>query len=1103
MQAPRMVRAASLPFHAAALATLILSLAIPQRLDAQVSGGTVTGTVSDVSGAVIPGVQLSIKDVATAVTRTVISDAAGLYTAPNLLPGTYEITATAPGFATQVRSGITLTVGAQLELNFTMQVGQATQRVQVTGEAPAVELATSAVSAEISSTTVRELPLNGRDWTQLATLQIGVLAVRTQIASSGTINKGSRGFGDQLTNSGHRPNENNYRVNGISINDYANASPGSVLGGQLGVDGIQEFSVLTTNYSAEYGRTSGAVINAITKSGTNQLHGDAYWFLRDKNLDARNFFDNALPPFHRNQWGGSAGGPIKKDRTFIFGNFEGIRQDKSLSFHSIVPTTAARAGDLCSIPTTGTCVPNTITIDPKVAPYLPLYPFPNAGLVPGANGDTGFVNTAGLQPVTENYVTARGDDKISDKDSLVGSWFLDRSTQNTPDNLLDSTSEVFSQRQLYSLEETHVFGPGVVNVVRFGYSRVQALVNTPGVALTTAAGDTSLGLFPGFYAPILNVPGLTLMQGSLGSQSPAVPVQNSFQFYDDAFLTRGTHSLKTGFAVERIQSDYFSRSRPNGSFSFPSLTGFLLNEPKALTTIQNPPAAKVIAGRQTVFGGYVQDDWRARPNLTLNLGLRYEPATLPTEANNNFGVMQDLYTGGVTLHVPHPWKTNQTLRNFEPRVGFSWDPFHNGRTAVRGGFGIFDVLPLPYLTVVSFSGDYPYAETGSKSKLPTGSFPDGAFALVSFAPSKLKSRWIEQNPHRNYAMNWNLNVQHEITPSLTAMIGYVGSRTVHQPFTEDDANMVLPTLTSAGYLWPFPVGSGTVLNPNVGIVSPLFWDDDAFYHALQAQITKRMGHGFQAQGSYTWGKCIDDGTGGKDGDPFTNSIVTLLFFDRQGRRGVCDMQVAQNLVLNYVWQVPTPKFASGALSYLTGGWEVGGIFSASTGSPFTLVMGGDPLGQNNTDPWPFPDRLTGPGCANPTIAGNANNYLKLNCFSPPVAPASFASVCQPAAPSVAAVIPNTCMNLFGNAGRNTIIGPGLAEFDFSLFKNNYVRRISENFNVQFRAEFFNVFNRANFQSPIANSTIFNQDGTPVGGAGAINATTTDPRQIQFGLKIIW
>lgn len=1083
------------------LLTLLLSIQLVNWANAQVAGATLTGTVSDPSGSSIPNAQVSIRDVATGVTRNVEADNVGFYTAPNLLPGNYGVSVTAPGFSKELRTGITLTVGAQQALDIKMQVGQVTQTVEVTGEAPAVQLTSSTLSAEVSATTVRELPLNGRDWTQLATLQLGVLSVRTQMTTTGTVNKGSRGFGNQLTNSGHRPNENNYRVNGISVNDYSNGSPGSAMGLNLGVDGIQEFSVLATNYSAEYGRTSGGVINAITKSGTNQFHGNLYGFMRDEGLDARNFFDTTLPPFHRNQFGGSAGGPIIRDKTFIFGDFELIRQDRSLTFRNTVPTAAARAGNLCSVPTTGKCVPNTIKVDPKVAPYLPFWGFPNGGLTPNGNGDTGFLVTASVQQASDNYVTTKVDHKISGADSLVASFFFDRSPQTTPDSLLNSVNQVFSQRQMYSLEETHVFGPKLVNAVRFGFSRVHGLLGDPVTALNPLAADTALGAISGRAAPILVVPGLTTMQGGFGSSTRSNFIQNSFQYYDDAFITRGTHAIKFGFAAERIQYNGTTVPRGNGSFSFPSLQGFLLNQP---TSVRFPNAQflREIGGRQTAFGVYVQDDWRARSNLTLNLGLRYEPVTLPSEAHNGFGVVQDFYGGSVIVPVTSLWQTNQTLRNFAPRIGFAWDPFHNGKTAVRGGFGIFDMLPLPWIAVGPSNGVYPFGAESSAGKLPALSFPTGAIALAGFKLSSLTSRYVEQHPHRNYAMNWNFNIQRQLGGSTTVMVGYVGSHTVHQPFTIDDANTVLPTLTSAGYLWPFPVGSGTRLNPNVGSLRPTFWGGDGFYDSLEFQATKRMSHGFQVQGSYTWGKCIDTGTGGATPDPFMNSVTSLINV-REARRGLCDFNVAQNVVVNYVWQVPSPKFGSQVLSRLAGGWQLGGIVSVSSGTPFTALMGGDPLGQNNQDPVPFPDRLSGPGCENPVNPGNINNYLKLNCFSPPVAPASFTSVCQPAAASVAATIPNTCMNLFGNAGRNNLIGPGLAEFDFSLFKNNYFPRISESFNVQFRAEFFNIFNRANFQSPIDNAVIFNQNGTSVAGAGAIDATATDPRQIQLGLKIVW
>ncbi len=419
------------------------------------------------------------------------------------------------------------------------------------------------------------------------------------------------------------------------------------------------------------------------------------------------------------------------------------------------------------------------------------------------------------------------------------------------------------------------------------------------------------------------------------------------------------------------------------------------------------------------------------------------------------------------------------------------------------------MLPLPWLWGFSLASSYPFQVFTLGSNPPQGSFPAGALSFVGFNLNKAQLKYVQPNPPRDYAMNWNFNIQHEITPSLTAQIGFVGSHTVHAAVTPDDMNLILPTLTSAGYLWPCNkafnpcTGQGSEFNPNTADMRPTVWDDTAFYSSLQVQVTKRMSHGFQAQGSYTWGQCIDQGSSGEVGDPYQNSITSPLWFDRASRQGLCDYNVGQNFVANYVWDVPTPKFGGAFAEHVLGGWEVGGIFTASTGTPYTLLMAGDPVGMLG-DPWPFPDRLVGAGCTgNDVNPGNPNNFVKLNCFSPPIAPASFAAVCQPAAPSVAAVIPNTCMNLNGNAGRNQQVGPGLMDFDFSLFKNNYIKRISENFNVQFRAEFFNILNRANFQSPLDNLYLFNQDGTPVGGAGAIDATANASREIQFSLKVIW
>ena len=1056
---------------------------------AQVAGATLSGEVTDASGAVIPQAQVAVKNLGTGITTTVAVNADGFYSAPNLLPGTYEMTCSAPGFTTEVRSGITLEVGAQQVLNFSLKVGQVTEKVQVTGEAPAVQLASSSISAVVSSNAVVELPLNGRDWASLATLQPAVNAIETQQPNGVNASRANRGFGNQLSISGTRPQLNNYRLDGISIVDYAGGSPGSVLGVTLGVDAIAEFSVLTSNYDASYGRTSGGVINAITKAGTNQFHGDAYEFLRNSALDARQFFDSTIPPFRRNQFGGSAGGPIQKDKTFFFADYEGLRQALSTTNVDLVPSPDARNGILHNADGSTT----TVTVDPAVAAYIAaFYPLPNAGLV--GTGNTGHFDIPTNNISTENFITTRIDRKFSDKDSISGTWFWDKGLNDTPDALDQWILGNKSLRTMVALEETHVFSPSLVNSVRGGYSRVHEIANT-GISVINplAANTTTFSAFPGQVAPGVSVPGLTTFAGGIGGLSSPDHVWNSFQGYDDAFLTKGTHSIKFGFAFERMEHQIHIPGTSNGNFKFGSLEGFLTNLPSSLTA--KPGFIREFGARQSLVGGYFQDDWRLRPNLTVNLGLRYEMVTVPTEVHNFLSNLP-IYTAS-TPNLGSPYFNNPTLRNFEPRVGFAWDPFHDGKTAVRGAFGLFDALPLNYEFYVQEANSAPFGATTSASPLPAGSFPAEA-GLLAVTSTSGAGASIQFNPPRNYVLIWNLNIQHQITPSTALTVGYVGNHGVHMENKTDDVNMVDPTLTPDGYLWPFPAGSGTRINPAFGQIRGTYWGGTALYDALEVQLAKRMSHGFQVQGSYTWGKDLDTGSASVIGDPFTNSITSLLWFCNQCRKGFSDFNIAQTLSVNYIWDIPTPKNWGGVAAHVLGGWEVGGIITAETGVPITPLIGGDPLGQNSSDPFDYPDRLTGPGCQSPVNPGNPNNYIKLNCFGLPTAPTALLAECSPFAAA-----PGTCANLFGNGGRNEVVGPGLATWDFSLFKNNYIKKVSENFNVQFRLEVFNILNKPNFGTPVDNSTLFTSSGTPVGGAGAVDNTSTAAREIQFALKLIW
>ena len=1100
-----------------ALGALGLSLLIAANVWSQVSGGTLSGTVNDTSGATLPQAQISIRNTATGVSTSTTANSDGFYSAPNLLPGSYEVKASAPGFSTEVRSGITLTVGTQQVLNLTLSVGQITETVRVTGEAPVVELTSSTIGDVLTSTTVVELPLNGRSWTDLATLQPGVNAMTTQMSYTSAVDRGLRGFGTEMTISGARPQQNNYRLDGISMNDYGNGGPGSVLGGNLGVDAIQEFSVLTTNYSAEYGKTAGGVINAITRSGTDQFHGSAYEFLRNSALDARNFFDGpVIPEFRRNQFGASAGGPIQKDRTFVFGDYEGIRQAKGISALDIVPSADARAGHLhytnnppphCTVTSATEC---TVTVDPSAQKYLPLFPLPNDTASTG-NLDSGFFRFAGAQVVREDFFTVRLDHQFSQKDKVFGTYVFDKTPFTAPDAMNNVLKTSKTLHQQYTLEETHVFNSSFVNTVRFGFSRVAADVFIGLSAITPSAADTSLSAEPGRDAASVIIQGgnFTPLPGGVLAPSSSTIRWNSFQGYDDAFLTKGTHSLKFGIAVERMQLNRLGASLPGGVFTFGSLANYLTNNPKKyqsglISTLTER------GFRQTLVGGYLQDDWRWRSNVTLNLGLRYEMVTVPTEVHGRLDNLPTLSSATQTLG--DPVFANPTLRNFEPRVGFAWDPFKNGKTAVRGGFGLFDSLPLLYQIMLVEGTSAPFFEKGtlSGSNLPPGSF----FVPPPLTGSSLQSSYYDSKPHRNYVMQWNLNVQREITPSLTALVGYVGSHGVHMPYEVDDLNMILPTLTSAGYIYPEPsVGDGQRLNTSFGSINGIFYKGNSSYNALLAGVTKRLSHGVQFQTSFTWSKSIDNSSATMQGDQFTNGITSLDWFDPRLTRGPSDFSVPRTLVISVTWLVPSPKSLTGPAAFIANGWTLGGIFKLSDGMPWTPTFGtgSDPQGKGNSDDYAYPNRLTTPGCKSLVNPGNPDNYIKTECFVVPTAPnaAFWAANCDPAPPSLGDNVDPAslqCYNLRGNAGRNIIPGPGLKDLDFSIFKDNYIKRISETAKVQFRAEIFNIMNHPNFGGPVVGTgaaDVLDGTGVVIPAVGKLTTTTTDAREIQFALKLIW
>jgi hypothetical protein len=495
--------------------------------------------------------------------RAAKSNGAGVFDVPDLPPSSYEITISATGFQTQRRTKIELSVGAQQLLNILLNPASVSSNVEVTTAAPGVDLANAGISGVEDGKTTRELPLNGRDWTQLALLQPGVSAVRTQNTLNGsTANRGSRGFGSEVSIGGGRPTQNNYFLDGISLNDYTNGVPGSVLGLALGVDSIQEFSVLTNNYNATYGGTSGGVVNAVSRSGANATHGDAFEFLRNDKLDARNFFDGQKPPFRRNQFGAAGGGPVRHDKTFFFFNYEGLQQALTSTGIATVPSAAARAGNLST---------GKITVSPVIVPFLAIWPLPNGALL-GA-GDTGQYVFAAKNPATQNSGSAKLDHALSHSDNLAMTFSADNGHSQTPDAL----NSIFANNSLWrntaSINESHVFSPAIVNVFRMGLNRVTAegLATSPGN--NPAATDLSLGVLPGRDAPILTVPGLTTYSGGNKGLTTTDFWFTNFQFYNDLSIQRGKHSLKIGGNFVRYRYNTQVASAPNGEYDFSTCQG--------------------------------------------------------------------------------------------------------------------------------------------------------------------------------------------------------------------------------------------------------------------------------------------------------------------------------------------------------------------------------------------------------------------------------------------------------------------------------------------------------------------------------------------------
>lgn len=1017
----------------------------------QVSTGIISGTITDPQGAMVPGAAVTIKSLDTGLGRRVLSDEKGSYRAVGLSTGHYELRVEQQGFDAQVRTGLTLTVAQEMVVNFDLKVRSVTAEVVISGDAAQVETTVSTLNGLVDEKKIRDLPLNGRDMAQLILLQPGVTNSRASVQSSNT------GRGTRFSVAGSRPSQNLFTLDGTTINDALNNTPGSAQGLLIGVETVKEFRVLTNTYSAEYGRATGGVFVAVTKSGTNDLHGSLFEFLRNDLFDARNFFDKEKPAFRRNQFGFTIGGPIAKNRSFYFGSYEGLRERKGITTVSIVPDSNARLGTLPG--------QATITVDKRSLPILDLYPFPNGKNF--SDGTAEFIGTTN-RVSDGDFFTVKLDHKFVESDTMFVRYLFDDSEQLLPRNFPEFPNLAVNRKQVVTIQEMKVISAQIVNEARFGFNR-----STPAELVSTTS--RSLSMIAGKDLGEVNVSGLS----DVGTDrtNPKLFFQNNFQAGDSLFLTRGRHNLKFGDSFDRFQVNGNSESRTRGQLRFRTLTDLLRFRVQDLQGASSD--SDFIRGyRQSLLGFFIHDDFKATSRLTLNVGLRYEFATTPFEVNGKVSNLRDILDKQVTVGDPYFMPSRL---GFAPRVGFAYDVFGNGKTALRGGFGLFHEQPLFNLYRNPVFRSLPYVNRGRLAQADVPSLPVSG-SLFKGVDQITETFEFRLRP--TYVMQFNLNVQKEIFPGGVVSVAYVGSRGVNL-FGMGDVNTAVPILSDGREF--FPAGAKR-RNPTFDQVRKIFQGFNSFYNSLNIGFVKQFSRGLQFQSSYTYGKSIDDRSGTSGRQEYSNGQARGFDpYNRRLDRGRSDYDVRHNFVANATYELPFGKGLKGMNGQLWSGWQLNTIITLSSGVPFSPLVSGDPDRDATDDNAARPNRAAGVSLI-PQGGRTVDLWFNPAAFAPPE------------------------LGFRGTAGRNIVTGPNFKSVDFSIVKNF---PIGEKRALQFRAEMFNLFNRANFDLP-SNS----QDGEqiftyipasgntparfdPTASVGRIFSTVGDSREIQFALKFIF
>ncbi len=999
---------------------------------ARAQTASLSGTVTDPSGGVIPGVSLTLTELGRKLTRTTISDDGGNYAFTSLWPGKYELKAEQPGFKTFVHSGITLEVDQRTQLNVTLQVGEVGETVTVTGEPPLVRTQDTTLGGVVENRRIMEMPLNGRFFLDLANLLPGTVHSnnpRTFLAG-GTA---AGAFG--INTGGSREDQVNYLVEGINLNDMVQ----NQITFQPNIEFIQEFKIQASSFSAELGRSSGAVINAVMRSGTNDLHGDIFEFLRNDVLDARNFFDPPRPvakertgreiaPFKRNIFGGAVGGPIVHNRTFFFASYEGRRQAESETFRARVPTAAERTG---------------IT-SPIIKSIVALLPPENAAL------PFNLVDS-GAKSRTLDQVTGKVDHQLTKADNLAGTYLFQRDRRVEPSNIGGTNIPGFgdfrpARRQFFSLNETHIFGPQVVNEARFGLNRVRisffGLTNADAASLGLKTGETGPSSMP-----LIAIPGLLSFGTPAGF--PQGRSDTTFQYTDIVSVHHGAHAFKFGGELRRFQNNNFNTA-VFGQITFDTMADFLAGRVRRFTkaTGDISPGLRVWA-----FNWFIQDDWKLRPGFLLSLGLRYEFNGVPNEVHDKLTVFDP-----ATANLKRVGESGfsqvyeSDKNNFGPRIGFAWDPFGKNKTVVRAAYGVFFDQPVTNI-VTGLGGNPPFRSTFDFDRVTIDNLRGAAGSERAPVLSAVNRDFTS-----DYVQQWNLNIQHQVLRDTRLEVSYVGSKGTH-----------LRTIRDINARLPVPARNGPRPFPAFGRVNQNENSSSSNYHALWMSLERRVARGLLFNLNYAVSKSIDLNSVGSSNPQIQNPR------DLRAERALSDFDARQRFTFSFVYELPFRLEDAPAIARrLAAGWQLSGVGTFQSGSPMAPILNVDQSGTGD-----FFDR--------PNLAGDP--------------------YCHPRTPScwfnpAAFVIPPP--GQFGSVGRNSLVGPGVNDFDFGLYKNN---RIGERYNIQFRSQFYNLFNRPNFGAPTlsflapagnnpnpANFGIIRQTRAPRGDASS-------SRQIEFGLKV--